>query len=108
MKAGPIKMGDSGLADVVLGGSGLEVQATTTLKSSRETHRVPNVLRVRVKVGQLKFRIRGSKHFGRIVKTLKPLAAARDATVREADQEGAAAGEVLSWARIGRDGLQGV
>ncbi|KAJ7104485.1 hypothetical protein B0H15DRAFT_27799 [Mycena belliarum] len=38
------------------------VQATATLKSSRETHRASTVLGVRVKVGQLRFRIRDSKH----------------------------------------------
>ncbi|KAJ7084656.1 hypothetical protein B0H15DRAFT_888282 [Mycena belliarum] len=70
-KTGPIKMRDSGLADVVLGGSGLE--ATVTLTSSKDTRRVFNVSRVRVKVGSLKFRIRDSKH-DLLYKTLKPLA----------------------------------
>ncbi|KAJ7232032.1 hypothetical protein B0H12DRAFT_1204987 [Mycena haematopus] len=61
-KTGPIKMRDSGLADVVLGGDGLT-----------DTTSVFNVARVRVKVGSLKFRIRDSKH-DLLYKTFKPLA----------------------------------
>ncbi|KAF8209441.1 hypothetical protein K438DRAFT_1753781 [Mycena galopus ATCC 62051] len=66
-----IKMRDSGLADVVLGGDGLT--ATVTLTSSQDTSSVFSVARVRVKVGSLKFRIRDSKH-DLLYKTLKPLA----------------------------------
>ncbi|KAJ7490866.1 hypothetical protein FB451DRAFT_1513957 [Mycena latifolia] len=70
-KTGPIKMRDSGLADVVLGGSGLT--ATVTLTSSKDTQSVFSVARVRVKVGSLKFRIRDTKH-DLLYKTFKPLA----------------------------------
>ncbi|KAF7353927.1 hypothetical protein MVEN_01078900 [Mycena venus] len=69
-KAG-IKMRDSGLADVVLGGQGLT--ATVTLTSSKDTSSVFNVASVRVKVGSLKFRIRDTKH-DLLYKTFKPLA----------------------------------
>ncbi|KAJ7689809.1 hypothetical protein B0H17DRAFT_602201 [Mycena rosella] len=70
-KTGPIKMRDSGLADVLLGGSGLT--ATVTLTSSKDTRSVFNVSRVRVKVGSLKFSIRDTKH-DLLYKTFKPLA----------------------------------
>ncbi|KAJ6548106.1 hypothetical protein DFH09DRAFT_1504573 [Mycena vulgaris] len=66
-----IKMRDSGLADVVLGGSGLT--ATVTLTSSKDTRSVFSVARVRVKVGSLKFSIRDTKH-DLLYKTFKPLA----------------------------------
>ncbi|KAJ7334937.1 hypothetical protein DFH08DRAFT_1083444 [Mycena albidolilacea] len=66
-----IKMRDSGLADVVLGGEGLT--ATVTVKSSKDTSSVFSVASVRVKVGSLKFRIRDSKH-DLLYKTFKPLA----------------------------------
>ncbi|KAJ7041872.1 hypothetical protein C8F04DRAFT_1252363 [Mycena alexandri] len=66
-----IKMRDSGLADVVLGGEGLT--ATVTLTSSKDTSSVFSVARVRVKVGSLKFRIRDTKH-DLLYKTFKPLA----------------------------------
>ncbi|KAJ7494254.1 hypothetical protein B0H11DRAFT_930182 [Mycena galericulata] len=70
-KSGPIKMRDSGLADVLLGGQGLT--ATVTLTSSPDTRSVFRVGRVRVKVGSLKFSIRDSKH-DLLYKTFKPLA----------------------------------
>ncbi|KAJ7155963.1 hypothetical protein C8R43DRAFT_1125867 [Mycena crocata] len=66
-----IKMRDSGLADVVLGGQGLT--ATVTLTSSKDTSSVFSVGRVRVKVGSLKFSIRDTKH-DLLYKTFKPLA----------------------------------
>ncbi|KAJ6567019.1 hypothetical protein B0H19DRAFT_716873 [Mycena capillaripes] len=66
-----IKMRDSGLADVVLGGEGLT--ATVTLTSSKDTSSVFSVARVRVKVGSLKFSIRDTKH-DLLYKTFKPLA----------------------------------
>ncbi|KAJ7158718.1 hypothetical protein C8R46DRAFT_1224650 [Mycena filopes] len=66
-----IKMNDSGLADVVLGGEGLS--ATVTLTSSKDTSSVFNVANVRVKVGSLKFRLRDTKH-DLLYKTFKPLA----------------------------------
>ncbi|KAJ6500873.1 hypothetical protein C8R45DRAFT_82700 [Mycena sanguinolenta] len=66
-----IKMRDSGLADVVLGGDGLT--ATVSVVSSKDTSSVFSVARVRVKVGSLKFRIRDSKH-DLLYKTFKPLA----------------------------------
>jgi len=70
-KTGPIKMQDSGLADVLLGGQGLT--ATVTLTSSNDTRSVFSVGRVRVNVGSLKFSIRDSKH-DLLYKTFKPLA----------------------------------
>ncbi|KAJ7684251.1 hypothetical protein DFH06DRAFT_1155114 [Mycena polygramma] len=66
-----IKISDSGLADVVLGGEGLT--ATVTLASSKDTTSVLSVARVRVKVGSLKFRIRDTKH-DLLYKTFTPLA----------------------------------
>jgi len=66
-----IKMRDSGLADVVLGGEGLT--ATVTLTSSKDTSSVFHVANVRVKVGSLKFRLRDTKHDS-LYKILKPLA----------------------------------
>ncbi|KAJ7753393.1 hypothetical protein DFH07DRAFT_886813 [Mycena maculata] len=71
MKTGPIKMRDSGLADVLLGGQGLT--ATVTLTSSKDSSSVFSVGRVRVKVGSLKFSIRDTKH-DLLYKTFKPLA----------------------------------
>ncbi|KAJ7807352.1 hypothetical protein B0H14DRAFT_3091268 [Mycena olivaceomarginata] len=70
-KTGPIKMQDSGLADVLLGGQGLT--ATVTLTSSNDTRSVFSVGRVRVNVGSLKFSIRDSKH-DLLYKTFQPLA----------------------------------
>jgi len=67
-----IKMRDSGLADVQLGGQGLS--ATVTVKSAtKDKSSVFTVERVRVKVGSLKFSIRDSKH-DLLYKTFKPLA----------------------------------
>ncbi|KAJ6451660.1 hypothetical protein C8R47DRAFT_300002 [Mycena vitilis] len=70
-KTGPIKIKDSGLADVLLGGQGLT--ATVTLTSSPDSAHVFSVGRVRVSVGSLKFSIRDSKH-DLLYKTFKPLA----------------------------------
>ncbi|KAJ7078434.1 hypothetical protein B0H15DRAFT_948237 [Mycena belliarum] len=88
--AWPIKMRDSGLADVVLG---MGLEATVTVTSSEDTRRVFN----------------DSKH-NLLYKTLKPLAAPNSrrgsSNVQEAREEGV--GDVLSWARIERDELQGV
>jgi hypothetical protein len=67
-----IKMTDSGLADVVLGGSGLS--ATLHLVSAdKDKSSVFKVKHVLVKVDSLKFSIRDSKH-DFLYKTLKPLA----------------------------------
>jgi len=69
-----IKMTDSGLADVVLGGEGLT--ATVHLVSAdKDKSSVFKVKSVVVKVDTLKFSIRDSKH-DFLYKTLKPLATA--------------------------------
>ncbi|KAF9221263.1 hypothetical protein BS17DRAFT_758156 [Gyrodon lividus] len=71
-KAGFPKVADSGMADVVLGGSG--VTATVHLVSAgQDRSSVFKVKDVHVKVGSLKFSIRESKH-DFLYKTLKPLA----------------------------------
>jgi hypothetical protein len=71
-KAGFPKVADSGVADVVLGGSG--VTATVHLVSAgKDRSSVFKVKDVHVKVGSLKFSIRESKH-DLLYKTLKPLA----------------------------------
>ncbi|KAF9235766.1 hypothetical protein BU15DRAFT_89476 [Melanogaster broomeanus] len=71
-KTGFPRVVDSGLADVVLGGSG--VTATVQLVSAgKDRSSVFKVERVRVKVSSLKFSIRESKH-DLLYKTLKPLA----------------------------------
>jgi hypothetical protein len=67
-----IKLTDSGLADVVLGGGGLA--ATVHLVSAgKDKSSVFKVKHVNVKVDSLKFSIRDSKH-DFLYKTLKPLA----------------------------------
>ncbi|KAJ7651060.1 hypothetical protein FB45DRAFT_30202 [Roridomyces roridus] len=70
-KTGPIKMKDSGFADVSLGDKGLTV--TATLHTSPDTSSVFTVGQVRVKVNALKFSIRDSKH-DLLYKVIKPLA----------------------------------
>jgi len=67
-----IKMSDSGLADVLLGGEGLN--AVIHLVSSKRDHSsVFRVQDVHVKINTLKFSIRDSKH-DILYKTLRPLA----------------------------------
>ncbi|KAH7919183.1 hypothetical protein BV22DRAFT_1108163 [Leucogyrophana mollusca] len=71
-KTGFPKVADSGLADVLLGGSGLT--ATVHLVSAdKDKSSVFKVKNVHVKVDTLKFSIRDSKH-DLLYKTLKPLA----------------------------------
>ncbi|KII90672.1 hypothetical protein PLICRDRAFT_106168 [Plicaturopsis crispa FD-325 SS-3] len=71
-KTGMAKLSDSGLADVVLGGSGLT--ATVHLVSSGKDHSsVFKVKNVNVKVDSLKFSIRDSKH-DFLYKVVRPLA----------------------------------
>jgi len=71
-KKGGIKMTDSGLADVLIGGDGLKAVVTLT-STSKDRSSVFHVTDVLVKVDQLKFSIRDSKH-DLLYKTLKPLA----------------------------------
>ncbi|TFK47462.1 hypothetical protein OE88DRAFT_1636556 [Heliocybe sulcata] len=71
-KSGIPKLTDSGLADVILGGSGLT--ATMHLVgSNKDKSSVFKVKNVDVKVDTLKFAIRDSKH-DLLYKTLRPLA----------------------------------
>ncbi|KAF5347588.1 hypothetical protein D9756_010708 [Leucocoprinus leucothites] len=71
MKSG-LKMKDSGLADVLLGGRGLS--STIVLRSTtRDKSSVFEVEDVQVKVDSLKFSIRDAKH-NILYKTIKPLA----------------------------------
>lgn len=72
-KTGIPKLKDSGLADVVLGGSGLTAVVHIVSSSSTDPTSVFSVQRVHVKVDSLKFSIRDSKH-DFLYKTLKPLA----------------------------------
>lgn len=71
-KSGFPKLSDSGLADVVLGGSGLTatVHLISADKDRSSVFKVKNVV---VKVDSLKFSIRDSKH-DLLYKTLAPLA----------------------------------
>ncbi|KZT38525.1 hypothetical protein SISSUDRAFT_986068 [Sistotremastrum suecicum HHB10207 ss-3] len=67
-----IKISDSGLADVVLGGEGLT--ATVHLSSAEKDHSsVFHVKDVHVKIDTLKFSIRDAKH-ELLYKTIRPLA----------------------------------
>ncbi|KAF9035150.1 hypothetical protein BJ165DRAFT_1510493 [Panaeolus papilionaceus] len=71
-KTGLPKMKDSGIADVIVGGSGI----SATVKLASVKHDKSSVFRVQtvdVKVDSLKFSIRDSKH-DFLYKTLKPLA----------------------------------
>lgn len=70
-KTGLPKLSDSGLADVLLGGSGLTV--TAHIRSTNDPSSVFHVKDVHVKVDTLKFSIRDSKH-DLLYKTLRPLA----------------------------------
>ncbi|KAL4069133.1 hypothetical protein J3A83DRAFT_4535807 [Scleroderma citrinum] len=71
-KSGFPKVADSGIADVLIGGSGLT--ATVHLVSAdKDKSSVFKVRNVHVKVDTLKFSIRDSKH-DLLYKTLKPLA----------------------------------
>ncbi|TCD61093.1 hypothetical protein EIP91_009046 [Steccherinum ochraceum] len=75
-KTGIPKISDSGLADVLLGGSGLTVTAhvrSTSKPGKDDPASVFTVQSVNVKVDTLKFSIRDSKH-DLLYKTLKPLA----------------------------------
>ncbi|KAL6299451.1 hypothetical protein BKA93DRAFT_588333 [Sparassis latifolia] len=67
-----IKLSDSGLADVLLGGEGLTVTAHVT-SAGKDKSSVFKVKSVHVKVATLKFSIRDSKH-DILYKTLRPLA----------------------------------
>ncbi|KAI0077531.1 hypothetical protein K474DRAFT_1661627 [Panus rudis PR-1116 ss-1] len=70
-KTGIPKLTDSGLADVLLGGSGLTI--TAHVRSSTDPSSVFTVKDVHVKVDTLKFSIRDSKH-DTLYNTLRPLA----------------------------------
>ena len=70
-KTGPLKLADQGVADVLLGGTGITV--TAELASAKDARSVFAVRRVDVKVDALKFSIRDSKH-DLLYKTLRPLA----------------------------------
>jgi len=72
-KTGFPKLRDSGLADVVLGGSGLSVTIHLASAPAKDTTSVFQVKNVAVKVDSLKFAIRDSKHDG-LYNTLRPLA----------------------------------
>ncbi|PCH43513.1 hypothetical protein WOLCODRAFT_164502 [Wolfiporia cocos MD-104 SS10] len=70
-KTGMPKMSDSGIADVLLGGSGMTI--TAHLASAHDPTSVFAVKDVTVKVDTLKFAVRDSKHDA-LYKTLAPLA----------------------------------
>jgi hypothetical protein len=72
-KSGFPKIQDSGLADVVLGGSGITIHTTLLSSPPRDRRSVFRVKDVRVSVDSLKFSIRDSKH-DLLYKTLRPLA----------------------------------
>ncbi|ESK85280.1 hypothetical protein Moror_11329 [Moniliophthora roreri MCA 2997] len=69
-KSGAIKIRDSGLADVVLGGEGMTV--TVHLTNTSDPATLFAVKTVNVKLDTLKFSIRDSKH-DVLYKTLKPI-----------------------------------
>jgi len=71
-KTGLPKLRDSGLADFILGGEGVNV-TVKLVYSSRDHTSVFKVKSVHAKVASLKFSIRDSKH-DLLYKTLKPLA----------------------------------
>lgn len=71
-KTGAVKLSDSGLADVLLGGEGLTITAHI-VSAGKDSSSVFKVKNVHVKVATLKFSIRDSKH-DILYKTLKPLA----------------------------------
>ncbi|CCM07009.1 uncharacterized protein FIBRA_09328 [Fibroporia radiculosa] len=70
-KTGMPKMSDSGMADVLLGGSGMTV--TAHLATAHDPASVFQVKNVAVKVDSLKFAVRDSKHDA-LYKTIAPLA----------------------------------
>lgn len=55
-------MSDSGLADVLIGGKGLQVDIHIVTTDKRDKGRIIKVKDVNVKMDSLKFSIRGSKH----------------------------------------------
>ena len=71
-KTGFPKVMDSGMADVIIGGSGLTA-VVHFVSAGKDRSSVFKVKDVHVKVGSLKFSIRDSKH-DLLYKTLKPLA----------------------------------
>ena len=71
-KTGFPKVMDSGMADVVVGGTGLTA-VVHVVSAGKDRTSVFKVKDVHVKVGSLKFTIRDSKH-DLLYKTLKPLA----------------------------------
>jgi len=71
-KTGLTRLRDSGLADFILGGEGVNVNVTL-VSSSKDHTSVFKVKSVHAKVASLKFSIRDSKH-DLLYKTLKPLA----------------------------------
>ena len=71
-KTGLPKLRDSGLADFILGGEGVNV-TVKLVSSSKDPTSVFKVKSVNAKVASLKFSIRDSKH-DLLYKTLKPLA----------------------------------
>ncbi len=72
-KSGIPKLKDSGLADVVIGGEGLTATAHLISSKSTDPSSTFTISKVVVKVDNLKFSIRDSKH-DLLYKTLKPLA----------------------------------
>ncbi|KLO12225.1 hypothetical protein SCHPADRAFT_905341 [Schizopora paradoxa] len=74
-KKNGIKVSDSGLADVFLGGKGISVkiQISSTMEDRANGASLFKVKSVNVKVDALKFAIRDSKH-NLLYKTLRPLA----------------------------------
>lgn len=71
-KTGFPKVMDSGMADIVIGGSGLTA-VVHLVSAGKDRSSVFKVKDVHVKVGSLKFSIRDSKH-DLLYKTLRPLA----------------------------------
>ena len=71
-KTGTVKLTDSGLADVLLGGEGLTVTVHLT-SAAKDRSSVFKVKDVTTNIHTLKFSIRDSKH-DLLYKTLKPLA----------------------------------
>ncbi|OCH91664.1 hypothetical protein OBBRIDRAFT_834003 [Obba rivulosa] len=71
-KTGMPKMSDSGIADVLLGGTGMTITAHIA-SATRDRSSVFHIKDVNVKVDSLKFSIRDSKH-DTLYKTFSPLA----------------------------------
>lgn len=70
-KSGAIKLKDSGLADVVIGGEGVNV-TIHLVASTNDPRSFFQVKKVNVKIDTLKFAIRDAKH-DLLYKTLRPL-----------------------------------